>query len=282
MTLRSIVAAALAEDLGRGDVTSEAIVPANTRALGRLVARQNAVVAGLDSAREVFRQVGGIAWRPRAKEGDAVRPGRVVAEVRGKARSILAGERVALNFLQRLSGVATLTRAFVEAVEGTGARILDTRKTTPGLRHLEKAAVRAGGAMNHRLGLDDAALIKDNHVAAAGSIGDVRAAVTELRRRRGPRFRIEIEAQSRAQALAFAELDIDVLMLDNISAPAMRRLVREVRRRRPRLILEASGGVTLKTVRAVAKTGVDWISVGALTHSAPAADFSLDLALLRR
>jgi nicotinate-nucleotide pyrophosphorylase (carboxylating) len=282
VTLRSIVAAALAEDLGRGDVTSEAIVPANTRALGRLVARQNAVVAGLDSAREVFRQVGGIAWRPRAKEGDAVRPGRVVAEVRGKARSILAGERVALNFLQRLSGVATLTRAFVEAVEGTGARILDTRKTTPGLRHLEKAAVRAGGAMNHRLGLDDAALIKDNHVAAAGSIGDVRAAVTELRRRRGPRFRIEIEAQSRAQALAFAELDIDVLMLDNISAPAMRRLVREVRRRRPRLILEASGGVTLKTVRAVAKTGVDWISVGALTHSAPAADFSLDLALLRR
>lgn len=282
MTLRSIVAAALAEDLGRGDFTSEAIVPANTRALGRLVARQNAVVAGLDSAREVFRQVGGIAWRPRAKEGDAVRPGRVVAEVRGKARSILAGERVALNFLQRLSGVATLTRAFVEAVDGTGARILDTRKTTPGLRLLEKAAVRAGGAMNHRLGLDDAALIKDNHIAAAGSIADVRAAVTELRRRRGPRFRIEIEAQSRAQALAFAELDIDVLMLDNISAPAMLRLVREVRRRRPRLILEASGGVTLKTVRAVAKTGVDWISVGALTHSAPAADFSLDLALLRR
>jgi nicotinate-nucleotide pyrophosphorylase (carboxylating) len=282
VTLRSIVAAALAEDLGRGDFTSEAIVPANTRALGRLVARQNAVVAGLDSAREVFRQVGGIAWRPRAKEGDAVRPGRVVAEVRGKARSILAGERVALNFLQRLSGVATLTRAFVEAVDGTGARILDTRKTTPGLRLLEKAAVRAGGAMNHRLGLDDAALIKDNHIAAAGSIADVRAAVTELRRRRGPRFRIEIEAQSRAQALAFAELDIDVLMLDNISAPAMLRLVREVRRRRPRLILEASGGVTLKTVRAVAKTGVDWISVGALTHSAPAADFSLDLALLRR
>ena len=276
MTLRSIVAAALAEDIGRGDVTSESTVPASTRALGRLVARQKAVVAGLDVAREVFKQVGGVVWSARAKDGDRVRPGLVVAEVRGKARSILGGERVALNFLQRLSGVATLTRAFVDAVKGTGAKILDTRKTTPGMRVIEKAAVRAGGGTNHRIGLGDAAIIKDNHIAASGSVA---AAVEDLRRRRGPRFRIEIEAQSRAQALAFAELDLDVLMLDNMPVPAMRRLVGELRRIRPRLLIEASGGVTLKTVRAVAKTGVDWISVGALTHSAPAADFSLDLTL---
>ena len=274
-TLKSIVSAALAEDVGRGDVTSEAAVPATSWTCGCLVARQRAVVAGLDVAREVFRQVGGTTWRARAKDGDRVRRGQVVAEIRGLARSILTGERVALNFLQRLSGTATLTRAFVDAVKGTGAKILDTRKTTPGLRLLEKAAVRAGGGTNHRVRLDDAALIKDNHISATESVA---AAVEQLRRRRGPRFRIEIEAQSRAQALAFAELDIDVLMLDNLSVPAMRRLVPEVRAIRPKLLIEASGGVTLETVRAIAETGVDWISVGALTHSAPAVDFSLDLA----
>jgi nicotinate-nucleotide pyrophosphorylase (carboxylating) len=275
VSLRSTVAAALAEDVGRGDVTSEAAIPRNTRSTGRLVARQNAVVAGLDVAREVFRQVGGVAWRSRAKDGDGVRPGQGVAEIRGRARSILTAERVALNFLQRLSGTATLTREFVDAVKGTGAKILDTRKTTPGLRALEKAAVRAGGGTNHRFGLYDAALIKDNHIAACGSIP---VALEALRRRKGPRFRIEIEAQSRAQALAFAELDIDVLMLDNMPAPVLRRLVPELRRIRPRLLIEASGGVTLKSVRAIATSGVDWISVGALTHSAPAVDFSLDLA----
>jgi nicotinate-nucleotide pyrophosphorylase (carboxylating) len=271
VNLRSIVKAALAEDIGRGDVTTEAAIPASTRAVGRLVARENAVVAGLDVAREVFRQMGGTTWRARAKDGDRVQRGQVVAEVRGRARSILTGERVALNFLQRLSGIATLTRRFVDAVKGTGVKILDTRKTTPGLRVLEKSAVRAGGGTNHRFGLFDAALIKDNHIAASDSVAP---AVEALRRG----VRIEIEAQTRAQALRFAELDIDVLMLDNMPAPAMRRLVREVRAIRPMLLIEASGGVTLKTVRAIAKTGVDWISVGALTHSAPAVDFSLDLS----
>ena len=275
MTLRSIVASALAEDLGRGDVTSEATIPASTRAIGHLVARQRAVVAGLDVAREVFRQVGGTAWRSPAKNGDAIRPGRVVAEIRGRARSILAGERVALNFLQRLSGTATLTRAFVDAVKGTGAKILDTRKTTPGLRVLEKAAVIAGGGTNHRLGLYDAALIKDNHIATRPPLVE---AVEELRYRHGPRFRIEIEAHTRRHALLFADMDIDVLMLDNMSAATMRSVVREIRKIRPKLLIEASGGVTLKTVRAIAKTGVDWISVGAITHSAPAVDFSLDLS----
>lgn len=276
-TLKAIVSSALAEDIGRGDITSEVTIPGGTRAIGRIVARQKATVAGLDVAREVFRQVGGTAWSPRSKDGDAVRDGRVVAEIRGNARSILGGERVALNFIQRLSGTATLTRAFVDAVKGTRAKILDTRKTTPGLRLLEKAAVRAGGGMNHRMGLHDAALIKDNHIAARPALDEV---VAGMRRRRGSRFRIEIEAQSRKHALLFADtLDIDVLMLDNMTPREMRRVVREVREIRPKLLIEASGGITLATVRAVAKTGVDWISVGALTHSAPAADFSLDLSL---
>jgi nicotinate-nucleotide pyrophosphorylase (carboxylating) len=274
-TLTSIVSRALAEDLGRGDITSEAAVSSDARAVGRLVARRKGVVAGLEVAREVFRQAGAGAWRAHAMDGDAVKPGKVVAEVRGRARTILAGERVALNFIQRLSGTATLTRAYVEAVKGTGASILDTRKTTPGLRFLEKAAVRAGGGVNHRFGLYDAALIKDNHVALSGSVAE---AVAEVRRRRGPHFRIEIEAQSRRQALAFAELDIDVLMLDNMPAATLRRVVRELRSIRPKLLIEASGGVTLRTARAVAKSDVDWISVGALTHSAAALDFSLDLA----
>jgi nicotinate-nucleotide pyrophosphorylase (carboxylating) len=273
LKLRSLVRAALAEDVGKGDVTSEALIPASTTSTATLVARQKAVVAGLDVARETFRQAGA-SWTSKAKDGDLVTPGRTVGIIRGQTRAILTGERVALNFVQQLSGVATLTRAFVDAVRGTGARILDTRKTTPGLRLLEKAAVLAGGGTNHRLGLYDAALIKDNHIDASPSVEE---AVASLRRRKGSRFRIEIEAQSRAQALAFAELEIDVLMLDNIPVPAMRSLVKEIRKIRPRLILEASGGVTLKTVRAVAKTGVDWISVGALTHSAPAVDFSLDL-----
>jgi nicotinate-nucleotide pyrophosphorylase (carboxylating) len=273
LKLRSLVRAALAEDVGRGDATSEALIPASSTSTATLVARQKAVVAGLDVARETFRQAGA-SWTSKAKDGDLVTPGRTVGIIRGQTRAILTGERVALNFVQRLSGVATLTRAFVDAVRGTGARILDTRKTTPGLRLLEKAAVLAGGGTNHRLGLYDAALIKDNHIDASPSVEE---AVASLRRRKGSRFRIEIEAQSRAQALAFAELEIDVLMLDNIPVAAMRSLVKEIRKIRPRLILEASGGVTLKTVRAVAKTGVDWISVGALTHSAPAVDFSLDL-----
>jgi nicotinate-nucleotide pyrophosphorylase (carboxylating) len=262
-TLTSIVSRALAEDLGRGDITSEAALTSDARAVGRLVARRNGVVAGLEAAREVFRQAGAGAWQARSMDGDPVKPGRVVAEVRGRARAILAGERVALNFIQRLSGTATLTRAYVEAVKGTGTSILDTRKTTPGLRFLEKAAVRAGGGINHRFGLYDAALIKDNHVALSGSVP---GAVAEVRRRRGPHFRIEIEAQSRRQALAFAELDIDVLMLDNMPAASLRRLVRELRSIRPKLLIEASGGVALKSVRAVAKAGVDWISVGALTR----------------
>lgn len=277
--LASLVRQALAEDVGSGDVTSEALVPAALRASGRFTVKQPAVVAGLEAAREVFRQVGGVRFTATARDGDRVRPGASIATVSGKARSILLGERLALNLLQRLCGVATLTRAFVEKAKGTKARILDTRKTTPLLRDLEKAAVRAGGGLNHRRGLHDAALVKDNHIEAVGDAERLRDAVLALRLERGPGFQIEIEAQSEAQALRFATFPVDVLMLDNLPVPVMRRLVPAIRRIAPGLRIEASGGVNLATVRDVARTGVDWISVGALTHSAPAVDVSLDLRL---
>jgi nicotinate-nucleotide pyrophosphorylase (carboxylating) len=235
------------------------------------VARQDLVVCGLGVAREVFRAVG-VSFVPCARDGRRVRKGAVLGTVGGPARRVLAGERVALNFLQRLSGIATLTRRFVELARP--ARILDTRKTTPGLRDLEKYAVRCGGAHNHRMGLHDMALVKDNHIAAVGDLELLREKVCELRARG---LRIEIEAQDLEQALLFATFPADVLMLDNFTVPELRRAVRLVRGVRPELEIEASGGVTLETVRAVGRTGVDRISVGALTHSAPAADISLDL-----
>jgi nicotinate-nucleotide pyrophosphorylase (carboxylating) len=281
MAARAAVRHALAEDLPDGDVTSEATVPVATRARGTFVCKAPAVVCGLDVAREVFRQVGGVRFTPRAKDGDRVAKGAAIADVSGRARAILAGERTALNFLQQLSGVATMTRAFVELARGTRAKILDTRKTTPGLRALEKYATRCGGGANHRASLSDAALIKDNHIAAAGGAERIREAVLALRLRRGPRFRIEIEAQTPELALLFATLPVDVVMLDNLPVPAMKRLVPAMRRINARLIIEASGGIGLKTARAVARTGVDWISVGALTHSAPAVDISLDVELSR-
>ena len=279
--VRRVVAAALKEDLGRGDVTSGATLTPRQRAVGLFILKQKAVVAGLDVARDTFRHLGGVSFKPTARDGESCRPGRIIAEISGNARAILAGERTALNFLQRLSGVATLTRSYVDAVRGTPALILDTRKTTPGLRFLEKAAVRAGGGTNHRMGLHDAALIKDNHVEAARDDETLVRSIAKLRRR-GPDFRIEIEAQTPDQALRFAAFDVDVVMLDNLGPAALRRLVPQMRRLNPSLTIEASGGINLKTVRAAAETGVDWISVGALTHSAPAVDISLELHLPRR
>jgi nicotinate-nucleotide pyrophosphorylase (carboxylating) len=280
--LRDLVERALDEDLGSGDVTSLYTVPPKRKAVGIFLAKQPMVVAGLDVAAEVFRQIGGTKFVPVAKEGAKVKNRAAVAEIAGNARSILAGERVALNFLQRLSGTATLTRQFVEKVRGTRAQILDTRKTTPGLRLLQKAAVRAGGGTNHRMGLYDAAMIKDNHVEAVGDEEALREAVLQIRAEKGPNFQIEVEAQNGDQALAFAQFDIDVLMLDNMAAAVMKKLVPFLRKLNPSMTIEASGGVTLKSVRAIAETGVDWISVGALTHSAPAADISLELHLPRR
>jgi len=266
---------ALDEDIGRGDITTLAVVPANARGTARLVAREAGVIAGLDVARAVFRALSkNVRFTAKVRDGQRVRRGAVIAEVRGPLRAILTGERVALNFLQRLSGIATLTRAYVaraSVARAKPAEVLDTRKTTPGLRAFEKAAVRAGGGTNHRFALDELIMIKNNHIAAAGSIT---AAVRRVRKR-FPRRRIEVEARTPAEVREAAVLNPDIIMLDNMTPAQMRRAVAVIRSMSPKTAIEASGGMTLGRVRAVARTGVDWISVGALTHSAPALDIAL-------
>ncbi|MDB5494583.1 MAG: nadC [Phenylobacterium sp.] len=266
------VKAALAEDLGRaGDVTSQACIPAEARLSAVFAARKPGVVAGLACIRLAIAELDPCAEvRLLAADGEAVSAGGQLAWVEGNARALLSAERTALNLAGRLSGIATLTRAYVQAVAGTGARIVDTRKTTPGLRALEKYAVRCGGGVNHRFGLDDAILIKDNHVAACGSVGEALRRATAAA---GHLMKIEVEVDSLEQldeALAGAP---DVIMLDNFS---LADLAEAVRRTAGRVTLEASGGVTLETVRAIAETGVDVISVGALTHSASVLDIGLD------
>lgn len=266
------VRAALAEDLGRaGDVTA-ALVPAGVRLKAHIRARQAGVIAGLVPARLAARLVDPqIVWQAAAADGATVAPGDVVAVLEGPARSVLTAERTMLNFIGRLSGVATLTAAYVAAVAGSKARIAATRKTTPGLRALEKHAVRLGGAWPHRYGLDDAILIKDNHVAAFG--GSVRAAVAAARAAAGHLTPIEVEIDRLDQLEDALSAGPQVVMLDNFALPD---LAEAVRLTAGRAVLEASGGVTLETVRAVAQTGVDVISVGALTHSAPNFDVGLD------
>ena len=267
-----IVRAALAEDLGRaGDITSQACIAPGARMKVEFAARKAGVVAGLDCARLVVAAVDPKAdFRALAQDGDAVEAGAALARVEGDAQAILAAERVALNLLGRLCGVATLTAAYVRAVEGTGARITDTRKTTPGLRVLEKYAVRCGGGINHRFGLDDAILIKDNHVAACGGVA---LAIRRAKAAASHLVMIEVEVDSLEQLEEALPLGPDVVMLDNFSLPDLREAVR---RAKGRTRLEASGGVSLDTVRAIAETGVDVISVGALTHSAPVLDIGLD------
>jgi nicotinate-nucleotide pyrophosphorylase (carboxylating) len=263
---------ALEEDIGTGDLTSEFLVPADHQSAARIFAKENAVLAGTQAAQAAYQQLDSqLAITIRRQDGEAVSPGDTVLEIAGRTRSILTGERVALNFIQRLSGVATITRRFVEAVAGTGAQILDTRKTTPGLRALEKAAVKAGGGRNHRLGLFDAVMVKDNHLLAHPSLA---AAIKEIRQKY-PELLIEIETDSIEQVREFVRLEaINVILLDNMRPEEIRQCVEL---RRPGLKFEASGGVSLSTARAIAETGVDYISVGQLTHSAPAIDFSLEL-----
>jgi len=268
---------ALVEDIGPGDLTSTFLVPADHQSEARIFAKEEAVVAGTEAAREVYHQVDPkIVITLRRKDGDPVQPGDTVLELTGPTRAILTGERLALNFIQRLSGVATVTRKFVDAVAGTGAEILDTRKTTPGLRALEKAAVKAGGARNHRMGLFDAVMVKDNHLLAHP---DLPAAIQEIRRKH-PELPIEVEADSIEQVREFVRLEaVDVILLDNMSPEEIRKCVAL---RRAGLKFEASGGVSLMTVRAIAETGVDYISVGQLTHSAPSIDFSLELCAIAK
>ncbi|HTH18620.1 MAG TPA: carboxylating nicotinate-nucleotide diphosphorylase [Candidatus Udaeobacter sp.] len=269
------IAAALKEDIGKGDITTEFFVPERLRASGRIVAHEPAVIAGTGAAAEIFRKIDPETEvqiiRP---DGEAVAADDIVIEVRGLARSILKAERVALNFLQRLCGIATLTRQFVDAVGNHPAKILDTRKTTPGLRMLEKAAVVAGGGVNHRSGLYDMVLVKDNHLAALGGLSGFADQIGRLRKER-PNIRIEVEADDLEQVRAFVEIEgIDAILLDNM-VPAQIREALALRRNN--IKFEASGGITLKTVRRVAATGVDFISIGALTNSANAVDLGLEM-----
>lgn len=275
------VARALEEDLGWGDVTSDLLLPPDQLASAVVVARQAGVVAGLDVAREVFLQVdASLDVEPLVDDGAAVEAGTELLRVSGPARSILAAERVALNFAQRLSGTATLAAAFVAAVAGTGARIVDTRKTTPGLRVLEKYAVRCGGAQNHRFHLGDAVLVKDNHRAALTAAGESLAAAVRRARLSLPHtVTVEIEVDTSAELEQALEAEPDAILLDNMSPEQLRTAVQRIREARPGVRIEASGGVTLETVRAIAETGVDLVSVGALTHSARAFDLSLDFRI---
>src|SRR5205809_127357 len=269
------IAAALKEDIGQGDITTDFFVPETLHATGRIIAREKAIVAGAAAAADVFRQVDpSIEVRIIRADGTEVAAGDVIIEVRGLARSILKAERVALNFLQHLCGIATLTRQFVDAVGNHPAKILDTRKTTPGLRALEKAAVVAGGGVNHRFGLYDMVLVKDNHLTALGELSSFADRIRRLRKER-PNIRIEVEADDLEQARAFVEVDgIDVILLDNMTPAQIREAVAL---RRNNIKFEASGGITLKNVRRVAATGVDYISIGALTNAARAIDLALEM-----
>jgi nicotinate-nucleotide pyrophosphorylase (carboxylating) len=270
--IRRRIAEALAEDVGDGDWTSEWSVPADTGAEAEIIAKAGGVIAGLAAAAEVFRQLGVVEFRPVVGDGDEVARGATVARVSGSGRAILTGERTALNFLGQLSGVATLTRRFVAAVEGTGTRITDTRKTTPLWRELERAATRAGGAVNHRRGLDDMVLIKENHIACAGGIA---RAVQRVRESNDRDLAVEVETTSLEEVKVALEAGVDRVMLDNMAPEMVRRAVRIISEWTPRPEIEASGGVTLSSAREFAEAGVDYISVGALTHSAPALDLSL-------
>lgn len=266
-----LVRSALEEDVGEGDVTSEAIVPEGARARARLVAKQDLILAGLPVALAVFRSLDpDLAWEPRAPEGQRIIRGSTIGVLSGRARPILAAERVALNFLQRLCGIATLTRRFVDLVAGTGARIRDTRKTTPLLRVLEKRAVELGGGTPHRAGLSSAILVKDNHVRLAGSVGEAtRRAVAAAAGRL-----VEVEVERIEQIEEALAAGAQMILLDNFHHGGVREAVRAIAGRVP---VEVSGGVTLMSVRAYAEAGPDYIAIGALTHSAPAADISLEI-----
>ena len=269
--VRSLVRAALDEDLGRGDLTTEVTVPESARARGDLVAKQELIVAGMDVARAAFQALDPAArWEPEARDGDRFFPGTVLGSVTGRARALLTAERVALNFLQRTCGVATLTRRFVDAVEGTRARIRDTRKTTPLLRFLEKYAVEMGGATPHRPGLDAAILVKENHIRIAGSVRQA-----TLRAVAGADGRdVEVEVERVDQIDDALRAGAHMVLLDNFTVDEVRVAVELVGGRVP---VEVSGGVRLDNVRDYAEAGPDYIAVGALTHSAPAADISLEI-----
>jgi nicotinate-nucleotide pyrophosphorylase (carboxylating) len=271
-----IIDRALAEDLVKGDVTTDALIPADRRGTGLIVAKKEGILAGINIAKQVFHRVDPeLKVEVLLEDGAGVKPGSKVANVSGSIASILAAERVALNFLQRLSGIASETKRYVEAVKGLPVRIMDTRKTTPGLRSLEKHAVKVGGGENHRMNLGDGILIKDNHLAALRSQGlNIKQIVARARQNSPQRLPVEVEVATASEALEAAEAEADIVMLDNMSLEDMRKAVKSIH---GRALIEASGGITLDNVRAVAETGVDFISIGALTHSVTALDISLEL-----
>lgn len=271
--IQSIIETALAEDIGSGDITTMATVDKNAEGSAEITAKENLVVAGVLIAEAVFKTVDEkIIFKAFVKDGDEVKKGKAIATVSGRLSSILTGERVALNFLQRLSGIATLTSCFVAKVKGCRAKILDTRKTTPGLRILEKYAVRMGNGFNHRFGLCDGVLIKDNHIAAVGSIVE---AVFKARENSPHNMLIEVEVKNLKEVREAVIVGADIILLDNMKPDAMRDAVKIIGKA---ALVEASGGVNLQNIRVIAKTGVDFISVGALTHSARAVDISLELS----
>jgi len=270
--LEELIRRALQEDIGSGDITTSCTVPTRSTGRGRIIAREPLILAGIEVAKQTFwavnRELDFSLWLEdgsRATEGDSL------LEIVGDLAAILMAERTALNFLQRLSGIATFTRSFVDKVVGTRVQILDTRKTTPGYRFLEKAAVRAGGGRNHRFGLYDGILIKDNHIAAAGSI---RAAVKAARQNRSPTLKVQVEVETLNQLMEALSAGVDIAMLDNMDLDMISEAVKLTKGKIP---LEASGGITLDNVRDVAATGVEFISIGALTHSARAVDMSLEI-----
>jgi nicotinate-nucleotide pyrophosphorylase (carboxylating) len=275
----AIIELALSEDIGSGDLTARTVIPETARATGQMLLKSTGVISGLTVAERVFALVDTkIRWQALVEDGVSLEAGTVIGEITGPARSVLTAERTALNFVQRLSGVATLTRTFVDAIAGTGARIIDTRKTTPGMRVLDKQAVRHGGGFNHRIGLFDGVMIKDNHIAALGGDDAIGEAVDRARSQIPHTVKIEVEVANLEQLRLALASGAEIIMLDNMSIEMMREAVAITA---GKAILEASGGVNLASVRAIAESGVDVISVGALTHSAPALDISVDLEITR-
>lgn len=267
-----IIEQALLEDIGTGDITTESIIPSNLKAKGIIKTSEGGVVAGLDIVFLVFVKLDSeICFQPKIKDGNKILPGEILGEITGPARTILKGERVALNFLQRMSGIATITSKFCQQVKDFPVRIFDTRKTTPGLRILEKYAVRMGGGHNHRFGLYDAVLIKDNHIAVAGGI---KSAVNSVRKQISHTVKIEVEVENLSQFQEALKVQVNIIMLDNMDLETMKEAVKLVK---GKALIEASGGITLEKVKEIAQTGVDLISVGALTHSVKALDISMEI-----
>ncbi|MEW6702302.1 MAG: carboxylating nicotinate-nucleotide diphosphorylase [Bacteroidota bacterium] len=267
-----VISTALKEDIGKRDVTTDLLIPKKEKAAASFIAKQDGIIVGLDIAKQVFKKLDEkIIWKNFVDDGAKVKAGTKIAEVKGSARALLSGERTALNFLQRMSGIATLTSVYVEKVSGTNAKILDTRKTVPGLRLFDKYAVKCGGGTNHRIGLYDMVMIKDNHIKAAGSITE---AVKQIKKNLKRKMKIEVETANLDEVKEALNAGADIIMLDNMSLQEMKEAVATINGKTK---VEASGKVNLENVRAVAETGVDYISVGALTHSVKALDISMKI-----